>query len=291
MNFPVASGKQRPPLAAGYQASLRMKLSIITINKDNARGLEKTIQSVAGQTFSDFEYIVIDGASSDGSVEVIKRYAGRMTYWVSESDTGTYNAMNKGIRKARGEYCLFLNSGDYLITGKTLEKAFKEIDNRADIYYSDMILDNGEITTYPDNIEISLLLNYPINHQNSLIRRSLFKKHGLYNENFKVVSDWEFLLFEKLKYKSTFKRLKTNIAVYASVGISSDIKFRRKEQFAMFDNVFDECSVIIKSYFTINKSIYMNIINNYGNTKLLDFILRVYRFIFCKLFHLRGKKL
>jgi len=84
-----------------------MQLSIITINLNNASGLEKTIQSVISQTNKDFEYIVIDGASTDGSVEVIKKYSSGINYWVSEPDTGIYNAMNKGIRKAQGDYCYF----------------------------------------------------------------------------------------------------------------------------------------------------------------------------------------
>lgn len=79
-----------------------MKLSIITINRNNAAGLRRTIESVVSQTYTDFEYIIIDGASTDGSVEVIKEYSDKITYWVSEPDTGIYNAMNKGILKAQG---------------------------------------------------------------------------------------------------------------------------------------------------------------------------------------------
>jgi glycosyltransferase involved in cell wall biosynthesis len=84
-----------------------VKLSIITINKNNASGLEKTIKSVIEQTYTDFEYIVIDGASTDGSVEIIKNYSTGINYWVSEPDTGIYNAMNKGIRKAQGGDTVF----------------------------------------------------------------------------------------------------------------------------------------------------------------------------------------
>ena len=101
-----------------------MKLSIITINLNNASGLEKTIQSVINQTYKDFEFIVIDGASTDGSVEVIKKYSSGINYWVSESDTGIYNAMNKGIRKAQGEYCLFLNSADYLFSPNLISAVY-----------------------------------------------------------------------------------------------------------------------------------------------------------------------
>ena len=89
-----------------------MKLSVITINFNNRDGLRKTIESVVNQTYNDFEYIIIDGGSTDGSVDVIKEYADRIDYWVSEPDKGIYNAMNKGIDVAKGEYCIFMNSGD-----------------------------------------------------------------------------------------------------------------------------------------------------------------------------------
>lgn len=90
------------------------KLSIISINLNNSEGLQKTIRSVIRQTNSDFEYIVIDGNSKDGSLNVIKNFDNQITYWVSEPDSGIYNAMNKGISKSTGRYCLFLNSGDWL---------------------------------------------------------------------------------------------------------------------------------------------------------------------------------
>src|SRR5438552_2810029 len=95
------------------------QLSIITVNLNNAEGLEKTIQSVIRQQFSDYEYIIIDGASADGSVEVIKKFSDKISNWVSEKDSGIYNAMNKGIRLAAGNYLLFLNSGDTLCENST----------------------------------------------------------------------------------------------------------------------------------------------------------------------------
>ena len=88
-----------------------MKYSIITINYNNRDGLEMTINSVLGQSYQDLEYIIIDGGSTDGSVEVIKKYESRIDYWVSEPDKGVYNAMNKGIGKASGDYLNFMNSG------------------------------------------------------------------------------------------------------------------------------------------------------------------------------------
>ena len=100
------------------------KLSLITINQNNAEGLRRTIESVVFQTYIDYEYIVIDGASTDESVNILKQYDNRITFWISEPDTGIYNAMNKGILKATGDYCLFLNSGDWLSDDRVLEEVF-----------------------------------------------------------------------------------------------------------------------------------------------------------------------
>ena len=110
------------------------KLSIVTINYNNAEGLRKTLESVASQTYRDIEHIIVDGGSTDGSVEVIQNYVrdvSGMKYdvlWVSEKDKGIYNAMNKGIRKATGEYCQFLNSGDYLAAPDVTERMIKALN-------------------------------------------------------------------------------------------------------------------------------------------------------------------
>jgi glycosyltransferase involved in cell wall biosynthesis len=257
-----------------------MKLSIITINKNNASGLEKTIQSVINQTYTDFEYIVIDGNSNDGSVEIIKKYSSKMNYWVSEPDTGIYNAMNKGIRKARGDYCLFLNSGDYLVSETTLQDVFNEISNmnKADIFYSNCIASNGNVLNYSEHITINYLISHTINHQNTLIKRSLFFEHGFYNENPYIISDHEFNLKEIWIYKSKFLKIKTNIAIYDLFGIS----FRNASEYSIepvYKNVFQELSETVIENHNYHKTTYYYIIKNYGNTKLLDFILRTYGFL------------
>ncbi len=99
-----------------------MLLSIITINYNDKFGLERTIKSVQEQTFTNFEHIIIDGGSTDGSKEVIEANKNSFSYWVSEPDKGIYNAMNKGIKEAKGEYLFFLNSGDHLNGQNALDK-------------------------------------------------------------------------------------------------------------------------------------------------------------------------
>jgi glycosyltransferase involved in cell wall biosynthesis len=183
-----------------------MKLSIITINQNNAEGLRKTIESVVSQTFTCFEYIVIDGASTDGSVDVIKQFANKITYWVSEPDKGIYNAMNKGILKANGEYLLFLNSGDYLYSNSVLEKIFEQNEFSASILTGIMQkinsdsccieLDKGQlykrrIAGY-EKLTLYDMFYGTLNHSSSFIKRNLFEEYGLYNENYKIVSDWIF---------------------------------------------------------------------------------------------------
>ena len=111
-----------------------MKFSIITVNYNNKEGLRKTIESVIHQTFNDYEYIIIDGGSTDGSVDIIKEYNDKISYWISEKDKGIYNAMNKGIRVSTGDYLLFLNSGDHLSENNVLEKVFPYLDGTDFVY-------------------------------------------------------------------------------------------------------------------------------------------------------------
>ena len=143
-----------------------MRYSIITINYNNKGGLEKTINSVLGQSFHNYEYIIIDGGSTDGSVEIIKKYASQIDYWVSESDNGVYNAMNKGIGKASGEYLNFMNSGDTFHSSSALETI-------SDLHSDDDIIIGGYYETEkgvshtipPHDVTLLTLLKYTINHQ------------------------------------------------------------------------------------------------------------------------------
>lgn len=201
-----------------------LKLSIITINYNNASGLQKTMQSVLEQNFKNYEYIVIDGGSNDGSIDVIKKYADKITYWVSEKDKGIYNAMNKGIQKAQGEYCLFLNSGDFLCSSNVLKKIFV-VNGNTDIIYGNMVIDwgNGEKTNgkMPDIIDTQQMYNDTLWHPVSFIKRTLFEKYGLYDESYKIVADYDFFFKTIITKKVSTKHVSVFVSEYNADGFSS----------------------------------------------------------------------
>jgi glycosyltransferase involved in cell wall biosynthesis len=210
---------------------MRYKLSIITINLNNAIGLEKTCLSVAAQTFNDFEWIIIDGSSKDNSVNIIKQFSHKVTFWVSEPDSGIYNAMNKGIKKATGDYILFLNSGDFLLHPWTLYEAMNEIQKskHADVYYSNALSNLFKLYNYPVKITLNFLTTDTINHQNCFIKRELFE-HQLYNEEYSIISDWYFFISEFIKYNISFYHLETTIAIFDNNGISNNPEKRYSER-------------------------------------------------------------
>ena len=210
-----------------------MKLSIITINRNNANGLDKTIQSVINQSYEDFEYIVIDGNSTDHSIDIIKKYNSNINYWVSETDKGIYNAMNKGIAKANGNYVLFLNSGDYLVNNDVLKSVFEK-QQTADIIYGNMQIDwgNGKITSgkMPDKITFKQMYIDTLWHPVSFIKKTLFDKYGLYNETYKVVADYDFFFKVIIINNVTTYHINVDIAMYNLNGLSSLLENKALEQ-------------------------------------------------------------
>ena len=200
------------------------KISVITINYNDRDGLQKTIRSVINQTFSDFEYIVIDGNSTDGSKEVIATFRDKINTAVSEPDSGIYNAMNKGIRAATGDYLFFLNAGDIFVDNTILAQAAKFIDGSKDYYYGNVIFKDGEKETlveYPDKLSFHFFTYNCICHQTSFLRRTLFEDHFYYNEKLKIVSDWEFLMYTIFLKNISYSHIPLTISYYDFGGISS----------------------------------------------------------------------
>ncbi|GAB3195616.1 glycosyltransferase involved in cell wall biosynthesis [Pontibacter aydingkolensis] len=205
-----------------------MKISIITINYNNALGLEKTIVSILSQKCINYQYIIIDGESIDGSVDIIRKYQNDVCYWKSEPDNGIYNAMNKGIFAAKGDYILFLNSGDTLDNENTLNTIASTLKGE-DIIYGDLIIKEDEKSwrkSYPDKLTFKFFLKESLPHPATFIKKDLFNRIGLYNESFKIVSDWEFFLLAINKFNCSYKHVPFIVSHFTLDGISSKEEFR-----------------------------------------------------------------
>lgn len=227
-----------------------MKLSIITINRNNAEGLRKTMESVLSQTYRDFEYIIVDGASTDDSVDIIKSMVpelnmdinGISVRWISEPDTGIYNAMNKGIRMSNGEYSLMLNSGDYFVDNDVLQKVLVELDG-TDIIQGNVIIDkNGKLRVCrgygKSDISFFEALDANFLHQASFISRRCYDKYGYYDDSYKKCADSYFYIKALALQNASFRYVDITIANFDTSGISSmvDPKWRQidKEEDARF---------------------------------------------------------
>ena len=197
-------------------------LSIITVNLNNKCGLQKTIDSVIAQTYKDFEWIIIDGGSTDGSKELIEKYGNYISHWVSEPDKGIYNGMNKGITVSNGEYLLFMNSGDKIydenVLTRTIPLLLGEDYYVGDQYFSGTILrPNLSAVGHLCNI---LTFSY-IPHQSTFIHRKIFNKYGLYREDLQIVSDWWLFYNSILLDNAIVERLPFVVSEFEGNGISS----------------------------------------------------------------------
>jgi glycosyltransferase involved in cell wall biosynthesis len=197
-----------------------VKFSIITINLNNKIGLEKTIKSVISQNLSNFEYIIVDGKSIDGSAEILNLYSKSINIIISEKDGGIYEAMNKGIQNATGDYLLFLNSGDVFFSSDVLSKV------SGSNLQSDLIIGKIKIAeivhSFPSTLTKFFFLQYGIAHPSTFIKRELFLKFGLYNQENKITSDWEFFFKVLFKFKSSYNFIGIIVADFDPSGISSN---------------------------------------------------------------------
>ena len=195
-----------------------MKISVITINYNNREGLRKTVESVVNQTYNDFEYIIIDGGSIDGSIDVIEEYSTKIDYWVSEPDKGIYNAMNKGTDVAKGEYCIFMNSGDTFCDTKTIEHVVT-LGLNADIVCGNTIMPYCQKPL--KNITFSSLYSSSICHQCAFIRTNLMKKYK-YDEKYKIVSDRKFFIQALILDNCSYNTIDVDVVEYDINGLSAN---------------------------------------------------------------------
>ena len=240
-----------------------MRLSIITINWNNATGLEKTLQSVASQTFKEFEYVIVDGASTDGSVEVIRKYESQFAHlkWVSEPDTGIYNAMNKGIRMASGEYIQILNSADCLASEDVMKSMLDALEKAG----SPSILYGNMIKCFPDGRrlvdksfagqEITMLGMYAgtLNHDPTYIRRDLFEKYGYYDESLKIVSDWKWYLQAIILGEEIPQYVDLDVTLFDMTGISeTNLDLCKEERQEVLEQLFPKAVLADYGQYTIS---------------------------------------
>ena len=206
------------------------KLSIITINYNNAFGLKKTIESVFNQNICNFEFLLIDGNSTDGSIELIELNSDKIDYWVSENDGGIYNAMNKGISKAKGEYFIFLNSGDVFYDNRVLERIEPHLDNYG-IVYGDLVikeLKTSWLKKYNQQLSFEYFTRDTLPHQGAFIHKKLFEAVGLYDETGIISADWKFFLEATCRYGCKTKYIDQIISIYDYSGISSLVENQKK---------------------------------------------------------------
>lgn len=254
-----------------------MKLSIITINYNNAIGLRKTIESVLSQVCQEFEYIVIDGASTDKSVEVIEEYSHRITCWVSEPDKGIYHAMNKGINRANGDYCIFINSGDVFYDSATVSLALPHLDRTAIISGGTVLGNGNNIKKSPLKITFAYLFERSLSHPSTFIQTSLLKKYK-YDESLKIVSDWKFWIQTLILENQSYKSIDLIISRFDITGISSNAAINKKERTDVLNSLIP--IRILDEYEKGDGSLYLKIRQNKYRKQIYTLIVFVLRFIF-----------
>lgn len=192
----------------------KIPVTVITVCRNHAKGLEKTIQSVESQTWQEKEYLVIDGASTDGTMEVIRQHEGSITQWISEPDLGIYDAMNKGVRLAQGQWIIFMNAGDTFASADTLQRVFQE-PQEADVIYGDVIKgENVKKAEAPHNAHRMFFC-----HQSAFVRTSCLKAFP-FDTSHRMSADFKQIKQLYLAGKS-FKQLDFPIAVFDTLGISN----------------------------------------------------------------------
>ena len=175
----------------------RPLITIITVVFNGAKTVETTIKSVVNQTYRNFEYIIIDGYSTDGTLDIIKKYNSKIDYWISESDKGIYDAMNKGVLLAKGEYIYFLGCDDYLIEEEILKKLSSRLEKKYfDLFYCNIKTINDGKETINPNKEIlieDLKKGKKICHQGLFTKKKIIDDEGYFDLNYPIASDYNFI--------------------------------------------------------------------------------------------------
>lgn len=226
------------------------RVSVVTVVFNGEKSLERCIKSVISQSYRNFEYILIDGNSTDQTVDIIRKHGKEIFYWISEPDRGVYDAMNKALKVATGEWIYFLGSDDIFVSRDILNKIFLNRDiSTFQILYGNVLYDNQYL--YKSKYSNALLIKNTLHHQGTFYRSSLFKCFS-YDPNFSVFADYDLNLLSYLQKKSAFY-LGATIAICSSGGVSGkpilknyvqEIYIRQKYMSRYKSFLFDVCTIL-----------------------------------------------
>ncbi|MDD2340083.1 MAG: glycosyltransferase family 2 protein [Methanosarcina sp.] len=223
-----------------------LKISIITVCLNSEKFIEKTIESVINQTYSNIEYIIIEGKSTDNTLNILNKYKPDIDILISEKDNGIYDAMNKGLNLAHGDFIYFLNSGDYLYDKDTLAKIITHVNdqNKYDIIYGDFIYFDENKSEYREgHPSVTEIVARGVNHQSILVPKMSFEKFGYFDDTYKIFADLDWILRAVIKNKQKINYIKLPIAYYLEGGMSE--KYYNKYLF--------EKNEIMKKYVSLNQ--------------------------------------
>lgn len=230
-------------------------ITVVTVCYNSVDMIEKTLKSVIEQSYSNKEYVVIDGASTDGTKKIVERYIDSIDFFMSESDNGIYHAMNKAVGVAKGEWVIFMNAGDVFVDNAVLEKANYSLSATIDVLYGDILTSrNTELVLKEAPSEIKSMHRMPFCHQAVFTRTSLLRSFP-FDEKYKMSAD--FKLYKQLnRENATFRRLPLPITIYDRTGLSNSQRARGLgENIAVIkeiDNWQDRLRLLPRLYFVKN---------------------------------------
>lgn len=196
------------------------KFSIITVCRNEEAAIRGTCESIVSQKYQNFEWVVVDGASTDGTLKILNKYRNEIHHFVSEPDAGIYNAMNKGAAMASGDYLIFMNGGDRFASSDVLDAVAQCPDT--DLIVGELeFADDGGVRTFPSQLNSGYLRRNMLPHQATFFHRSIFKRFGYFDESFKIAGDYEFFVRIIKKNKVLYHRILKVLAVFSGGGMSS----------------------------------------------------------------------
>lgn len=231
-----------------------MKVSVITVSKNAQETIERTIKSVISQNYKDIEYLIVDGKSTDKTLDIVNKYKDKIDVIVSEPDGGIYYAMNKGIEKSTGDIIYFLNSGDLLFNRHTISnivKVFKK--NNSDIIYGDIALyesDNRKklILRRQNRVSSFFLVRDTIYHQSIFVKKYIFERYGKFDLQYKLQADYEWILRLIIRNNIPFYYSNQTVAKFLRGGLSFNEIESFKERFKILPLYFNFFQVVLNGF-------------------------------------------